>query len=248
MGPQLQGVVFDLGGTLVQFEGEWQEVFHRSRKALTDFLLEAGVMLDAGAFSEAIRERIEQNQWEREQDHLERPTVEVVAEVLGEMVNGGVSESMISRSVERMFAISEAHWHPEPSLHDVLDTISKSGLRLGLISNASDEQNVLRLMRNANILSYFDPIVVSAAVGVRKPAPQIFESLLNSWDLPAGQTVMVGDTLDADILGAQSVGMNDIWLRIHADRRDNREAAGHVRPQIEVDGLAAVPAVLGQLS
>lgn len=244
----IEGVVFDLGGTLLQFEGDWIEVFRRSREALIASLRADGIKVSPTQFSEAVRERIERSQWEREQDHKERPTVGLISDLLEEFGHHGVEAQVVSRAVAAMFAVSEAHWEPEPGLHQVLGEVKDAGYRLGLVSNASDEQNVLRLMMNSGIQGYFDPILVSASVGVRKPDPRIFKPLLEEWRLPAPKTIMIGDTLDADILGAQRIGMKDLWLRTHAHRSDNREAAGAVVPRFEVDSLASVPEALTQIA
>jgi HAD superfamily hydrolase (TIGR01662 family) len=244
----LEGVVFDLGGTLLQFEGDWVEVFRRSRKALIASLHGNGVAVSPERFSEAVRERIEQTQWEREQDHRERPALEIVSELLEEFGHKGVKRETVMEAVADMFAVSEAHWQAEPELHEVLGEVRDAGYRLGLVSNASDERNVHRLLAKAEILDYFDPIIVSASVGVRKPASGIFKPLLDRWQMQPAKAIMIGDTLDADILGAQQVGMKDMWLRTHEDRPDNRIAASSVVPQFEVEDLASVPAALARIA
>ncbi|MFP3854325.1 MAG: HAD family hydrolase, partial [Anaerolineales bacterium] len=142
------------------------------------------------------------------------------------------------------YAESEEHWRPVDDLHQILREIKATGLRMGLISNASDEANVDRLIDKIEARNFFDPILVSAAVGARKPAPLIFQKLLHQWDLPADQVVMVGDTLNADILGGQRMGMRQIWLKTAADRPDNVAWRDRLEPDASLDHLRQVPPLL----
>ncbi|MBL8057596.1 MAG: HAD family hydrolase, partial [Anaerolineales bacterium] len=105
------------------------------------------------------------------------------------------------------------------------------------ISNAGDAANVQRLIDQAGLRPYFDPIVISAAVGLRKPNPQIFARVLAAWGRPAAECVMVGDTLGADILGAQLAGLRHVWLTAHADHPANRAHRGNIVPEAEAASL-----------
>jgi putative hydrolase of the HAD superfamily len=118
---------------------------------------------------------------------------------------------------------------------------------MGIISNASDEANVQRLVAKIDGAHAFDPVLVSARVGVRKPAPEIFNQLIGQWALPPETLVMVGDTLDADILGAQSAGMHQIWLRSAQDRADNQAAMGRISPEAVAIDLRQVPDLLERI-
>ncbi len=244
----IRGVVFDLGETLIRFEGDWEAIFRRSRQDLISYLRTLGLDLPARDFSEALRRRIEAAQDVREEDYVERPAREIIDETLREFGVRAISEERLDEAVARMFAASEDHWHPVPDLEKTLEQVARQGFRMGLISNASDVGNVKRLIDKAGIRGYFDPILISAGVGVRKPAVAIFEELLRAWRLPPGGTVMVGDTLGADILGAQRAGMHQIWVRTVENRADNRALLGQVRPQRTVETLAEVPAVLRSMA
>jgi HAD superfamily hydrolase (TIGR01509 family) len=104
-----------------------------------------------------------------------------------------------------------------PALHAVLDELQEEGRMLGLISNAGDAENVQRLIDKAEIRDYFDPIIISAAIGIRKPDPILFEMVLDQWQVNPESIVMIGDRLEADILGAQNTGIHQIWLKPEAE-------------------------------
>jgi putative hydrolase of the HAD superfamily len=111
-----------------------------------------------------------------------------------------------------MYEVYELHWRLFPDALDALEKIRASGLHLAMLSNASDEDNVRRMLAAHGLESYFDPVVISAAIGIRKPDPRAFRPVLDAWGIPAPELVMVGDTLEADILGAKRIGMRAIWI------------------------------------
>lgn len=240
----IQGVIFDLGETLISFQGDWEEIFTDSRARLMEFLEPHVGSFDKPMFDEKFRLAIDSAHQLRELDHREQPLADILAETLNELRLAPLSPDKMDQAMEIMFGPSEAAWSPVAGVTEVLDEIQTMGLRLGLISNASDAPNVYRLMEKAAIGTYFDPVVVSAAHGWRKPAAEIFQTVLGKWQVPSDQVTMVGDTLGADILGAQRMGMRQIWIRSAADREDNLQSREEVKPEAAVDSLDKVPGVL----
>jgi FMN phosphatase YigB (HAD superfamily) len=68
-------------------------------------------------------------------------------------------------------------------------------------------------MQAVGLLNYFDPrkMAISADLGIRKPAPGIFLYALDALSVAPEQAVMVGDSLTADVAGAQDAGIFAIW-------------------------------------
>lgn len=240
----IKGAVFDLGETLITFEASWDDVFTESRAQLIEYLALIAGNFDPREFDQRFKQAVESAQSEREQDYRERPLAEILAETLDRFGLGPLTPDQMKRAMEVMFEPSESAWTPVPGVDRILGRIRDSGLQLGLISNASDATNVHRLIEKAGIRTYFDPIIVSAEHGWRKPAQQIFHSLLQSWDLQPAGAVMIGDTLGADILGAQRVGMRNIWVRSAAAREDNLALTGEIVPERSVERLAEVEPIL----
>ena len=241
--PWIQGTIFDLGSTLIYFDGDWPEVILDSYRFLADHLLAQGLNIDPQAFQKQMASTVEEQFSQRLQDHVERPMEKILLEVLTEQGEGIPSEPILEQSLKKMYAISEHHWQPADGLHEMLDLLRDQGLPLGLISNASDAKNVHRLIDKAGIRKYFDPIVISASVGMRKPAPEIFQVLLDSWKLPADQLVMIGDSLQADILGAQNLGIHQIWITEFLNGTDRPEELG-IHPEYETNNIQAIPEIV----
>jgi putative hydrolase of the HAD superfamily len=84
--------------------------------------------------------------------------------------------------------------------------------RLGIVSNFAIPECVFRLLERHGLDVFFDVVVVSGAVNRRKPSSEIFQKALEKLGVGASEAVFVGDTVDADVQGAKSVGMKTIFI------------------------------------
>jgi putative hydrolase of the HAD superfamily len=82
---------------------------------------------------------------------------------------------------------------------------------LGIVSNNSTVEQFAKL-RTLGIAHYFEAIVISEDVGVAKPDRRIFDIALERLGARAHETVMIGDSLHADIAGAAAAGLATVWL------------------------------------
>lgn len=241
------GVIFDLGSTLIRFRGDWTEVLQQGRSALAHWLRRAGYPVEVEAFDDEVQRAFESNFRERRHDHRERAAREIVLEALAALGVDSVREEDLREGLRRLYAPSEACWSAVPGVHTVLADLTGRGLRLGLLSNASDVDNVVRLMGSNGLSGTFDPVQISAAAGVRKPTPSLFLEILQTWGMAPEQAVMVGDLLGEDILGAQRAGLHQIWVREEADPRFNHEFIGLILPEKTAETIHDVPGLLGAL-
>lgn len=244
----IRGVIFDLGSTLIRFEGDWTEILTESSQALAEQLIKEGLNLNGRSFPETFTREIREGFQARERDWVERTTDTVLRKVLKRIGYVEVADEVVERALLQFYAVSEARWVPMEGVYDVLNHLHGKGLHLGLISNAGNESNVQRLIDNARLRSYFDPILISAAEGIRKPNPRLFEIVLAAWELAAHEVVMVGDSLGADILGAQNAGVHQIWLTAQADTPSNRAHASVIVPEATTDTIANVPSVIQSMA
>lgn len=64
---------------------------------------------------------------------------------------------------------------------------------------------------NSKISQFIKDIIVSEEVGETKPNPKIFNVLLERYNLKPDNAVMIGDSLEKDIIGAKNAGIKSIW-------------------------------------
>jgi len=93
---------------------------------------------------------------------------------------------------------------------DILDYLS-ANYRLHIITNGFEEVQHLKL-HNSGIKKYFSTVTTSEEVGLKKPHPVIFETALMKASVASTQSVMIGDSLEADIIGAQKAGMHTLFF------------------------------------
>lgn len=243
----IRGVVFDLGSTLIRFRGDWLEVMREGCDAFARNLREQGYPVKESALSEALLQALLQNNEKREQDHIEKTTTAVAREVIQNLPLEQVAPEHLAAALDAMYAPSEVLWEPMPMMRSVLDRLHAQGYRMGLISNAGDAANVLRLIDRFNLGDDFNPILISAEKGYRKPDRRIFEDLLKVWRLPAEEAVMIGDRLEADILGAQNAGMHNIWLRSEA-KDPPADGLAEIAPEAVAQALEEVPDLIERIN
>ncbi|MEH6408498.1 MAG: HAD-IA family hydrolase, partial [Leeuwenhoekiella sp.] len=77
------------------------------------------------------------------------------------------------------------------------------------------EEVQFKKLKNSKIDHYFTTVTTSESVGVKKPDSKIFMHAMNQACALPIESVMIGDTYDADILGARAVGMQTICFNYH---------------------------------
>ena len=97
-----------------------------------------------------------------------------------------------------------------PFTHEVLSYL-KNKYMLYIITNGFEEVQQIKLV-NSDLEEYFDLVVTSEKVGVKKPNARIFEFALEQANATADESIMIGDDLLVDVLGAEKVGMKGIYF------------------------------------
>ncbi|MCY1505546.1 putative HAD-hydrolase YfnB [compost metagenome] len=82
---------------------------------------------------------------------------------------------------------------------------------LHIISNGFKETTLTK-MRVSGLNPYFDQVIISEDVGVNKPHPDIFRHALDKAQAHKDESIMIGDSLEADIRGAQNAGIRTIFF------------------------------------
>lgn len=93
----------------------------------------------------------------------------------------------------------------------VLEHLKQAGYPMVLVSNFYG--NINQVLKDAGIDGYFEDVIESAVVGVRKPNPAIFALGVCALDLPASQVLVVGDTYGKDIIPAHKLGCHTLWIK-----------------------------------
>lgn len=103
----------------------------------------------------------------------------------------------------------------------------KTSYRLGIVSNFYG--NLETILREAGLSRFFEVVVDSNRVGLRKPDPEIFLLALTRLKLKGSEVIFVGDSLARDVIPAMKTGMKAVWLKPEdgASGVERQSAASH---------------------
>jgi len=137
---------------------------------------------------------------------------------------------------------------PLPHAVETLRRLRECGYKMGIVCNATTAtgKDVEQIMKNAGILEFFDAIVVSTDVGFEKPDTQIFNIILDRLSVQPSEAVTIGNKLETDILGGNSVGTMTVLLQYDNEYRGQLMEPSK-RPNLIVETLKQVPAAVESL-
>ena len=234
-------ILYDLGGTLLYFDGEWDAVFERAVRASAAALPEAGMaVVDPVRFCAAFSDAFQAYYVQREIDQVERTAAHVLHDTLAGLGAPLPEEAAAAKILDAFYGVTQAHWLPVPGVHAVLGEMQSRGIRQGILSNASHDADVQTLVDRADLRRYMDFVISSAEIGMRKPHARAFRAALDRWDAPREQILMVGDTPEADILGAGNIGIRSAWVRRYARPAEEMD----VFADVEIQGLEELQRVI----
>jgi len=244
---KVKTITIDLWGTLL-FDGPASDNRYKKRR-LADFeplLAAAGMPVSAAALDRAYDEsgsylsRI----WAT---HRDVPVDDHVRAILAAVDPG------LPRRVPPalMTALVDAYARPilivPPAVDDgalaALETLNGGGYTLALVSNImrTPGATLRRLLERFRLLGYFKHTTFSDEVGIRKPAPEIFQLTLRAVAGEPGTAVHVGDDTILDVQGARAAGMRVIQVT------SSVRALGALRPDLAISRLAELPEAIEQL-
>ncbi|HEX9922422.1 MAG TPA: HAD family hydrolase [Anaerolineae bacterium] len=242
----IKGIIFDLGNTLLRFTGDWETVTRAGAEAMATWYFKSKrIKIDGPALVDTFLS---------ERAAAIRQANETQAEVLAQASLQNALEkidapartkAMIEAALKIYFEQEEEFWQPYDDTVETIKQLYRQGYRLGLYSNATDDPLIRRLINRNHLRPWLSPTFSSAGCGWRKPKREPFDLIAGRWGLPPDQIVMVGDTLEADILGAQNAGMPGILVTM--DEAPSNAENRHIQPAAIAERLSDIPEIIKQL-
>ncbi|MDR0470282.1 MAG: HAD family hydrolase [Nitrososphaerota archaeon] len=121
-----------------------------------------------------------------------------------------------------------------------------SQYRVGLISNFTYAPVIYKCLQKTGIHSYFNTVVISEEVELRKPSPKIFYDTLNCLGVQAHEAVFIGDSPLEDIKGAKSAGLRTVFKPSQFNSLEDLVQSKQTPDQI-VEELAELPQRISQI-
>ena len=130
-----------------------------------------------------------------------------------EKLNYSASIGLIDKISEQYITYLSTFPHLFEGALELLEVL-KNRFRLHIITNGFDKVQQFKI-ENSGIESFFEFVFTAEKVGFKKPHPEIFIQSLKTVNTTAEASIMIGDSFEADILGALNQGMQAIHFNSH---------------------------------
>ena len=239
-------ILFDFGSTLIYSKDPWPPIYEQADRALVQVFQQSGVPLEIKTFSSEFETFLDSYYAERGTSLIERTTFSALLELLQQKGFKDIPDSVVRLALDAMYSRTQQNWYLEPDTLPTLTTLREHGYRLGMVSNTSDDKNVQQLLDRWELRPFFETVITSAMCGIRKPDKRIFQLALDHFGVSAHQVAMVSDSLEADILGANQLGIYSIWITRRVELPEEGELA--IQPQAVLPTLDLIPGLLADIA
>lgn len=231
-----KNIIFDLYGTLIDIHtDEYSLDFWR--RAVQVFAM-GGASFSPGelrtAYSKYVRRAVMREKLKHiSYKHLDIDLLEVFRK-LYELKGIDADEVQLRDTACRFRKASTEHINLYDGVIELLEGLRDAGKKIYLLSNAQESFTIPE-MDELGILGYFDGIMISSEEKVCKPQKQFFEKLLERYELKPSECLMVGNDMNSDMLGAESVGIDGLYIHQDISPEVYDESEIHARWKI-MDG------------
>ncbi|MGD8804213.1 MAG: HAD family hydrolase [Chloroflexota bacterium] len=241
----IKTVIFDLGGTLIEYAGEhdaWPQLEEPGLNEAYAILTEAGLELPGRQkFQEVAFETLPGRWADATAGKQNLTTAGFLAEVLDLLQAQQPDRRTLDLAVTRYEAAVCAGAIMVPHAQAVVEQLSQDGYRLGLISNTMySGQSHLADMERFGLSGYFESMLFSADANKWKPTRAPFNHVMSELRANPESTVFIGDDPGADVIGARRAGMHVV----HFHSSDRFPSQGNELPDATIDDLRQLESVL----
>ncbi len=205
----IKGILFDLYGTLIDIETD--ESMEEIYRGIAHYLTYHGVYLHRWE----VRDRYYQIMNRQKESSGEKyPEIDVEAiwnAFLGEEGMEPPARQRLATVLAQIYrAISRKRLKLYPGVKRVLDEL-RPVYRMALVSDAQPCY-ALPEMKAVGLDGYFDPVIISAHYGFRKPDPRLMQKALDGLKLAPSEVIFVGNDMYRDVYGAGRLGIRAIFI------------------------------------
>ena len=245
MDRKIEAVIFDLGGTLIEYAGPyqtWPELETPGLEAAYKVLQGKGVSLPP--FNE-LRDSLFASLPGRWQAATDGKRNLRLAEFLAELLQENDVPDIPAQWIDKAAAAYQTTICERSEViygaQETLIALKQQGYRLGLLSNTMFEgaAHVADLQR-FDLDPYFDAMLFSADLDLWKPNPAPYVHLLDKLGAAPGNAVFIGDSPHHDIAGGKGAGLYAIYFR-SSERFGKPDG---VQPDATIHRLDELPVLL----
>jgi HAD superfamily hydrolase (TIGR01509 family) len=215
----IRAILFDLGNTLLEYglHGQWGEFLRRRLEEMYPLVgkLVGSIVTSPDEFGAQLAEiiggdgprKIERGgrSW-----HFGERLREALA-----AAGLSADRQALDRLTDEFYQPIRACTRPYPETRETLERLRAQQMPMAIITN-SPWDTPAQLLRGDleqwGLADYFRALICSGEVPWRKPNPLFMLAAAEALGAAAGECLVVGDTLEVDIAGAQAAGMRSVWI------------------------------------
>lgn len=205
----IKGVIFDYGGTLDTNGRHWAYV-------LWEGYVSANIPITEEAFRDAYvsgERALAKEPIVCPEDNFHTVLVKKVREEMKALFDSGqwLADEHL-RQIKTIEVADFCYRYVLRNLENSRAVLKKLKSRYPLVLVSNFYGNIEAILKDFE-LDFFDAVIESAVVGVRKPDPEIYRLGVEAMGSEASDIIVIGDSYDKDIVPAKNVGCKTIWLK-----------------------------------
>ena len=220
--PRAKAIFFDLGETLVTQNIEDNIVTMKALEKISKILPRRK---SPSELFTVYKQGYKVNEAFRSKHHVEIPIQAWMVQLLRRALSQEPEDNLVNDAIRIVVSARAENAVVFPDSKPLLEKLSKRRINPGIISNVSSHDVAVEILRKVELLDYFDAVITSALVGIRKPDPGIFLYALMQFDLKPRDAVIVGDSERHDIWGGTIAGMRTVLV----SKRPVADSLAHYR-------------------
>lgn len=227
----IRAVIFDMGGTLEDVRYD-DALRLQAARALKGLLAQRGIDpgLDPPDLCAVVLSGMQRYGKYREETETELPPERVWPEFV--FPNHNMNEERLAAVGEELAFFYDQHFYRRalrPDAKELLDVLRERGFKLGVISNIYSRGAVPMNLEAYGLTQYFQVVLASSVVGVRKPNVKIFLDASRLLGVPPPACAYVGDTVSRDVVGAHRAGYG-LAIQIKSFLTDKSDKETDIEP------------------
>jgi putative hydrolase of the HAD superfamily len=214
-----KNIYFDLDRTLWDFDSNAKESFQ-------DIYKKYELQEIFNTFDNFYNTYVKHNErlWKIYRDGKIRKSVLTFKRFALTLEEFGVKDEELAKKIGQDYIeISPTKKRLFPGTYETLDYL-KDKYNLYIITNGFNEVQFTKL-KNSKLDTYFKKVFTSENAGAQKPNAKIFEHALKTVNAKKKESVMIGDDIDTDIIGAKKFGLDQIYF--NPERKEHTEDITH---------------------
>lgn len=206
---EIKGIFFDLNGTLLEF-GNLKQTNQDHENSIFSYLFNKGMIIPREIFDENVKDYFDIEIPKKIPSNL------TLFEYKLQQLAFKLDIILKREELEELAILSIQAWANNHKIDKntvkILSELKEKNFKIALVSDFDHPPYIYKFLEKHELTAYFDSIIISGNLGVKKPHPKMFNMALRETRLCADEVLFIGDSMEHDIRGAYGVGMVSILI------------------------------------